>query len=146
MKNFASVFAALMLALLFVGCATGPRYDSVKDTFPPLTADAGRIFIYRDAIYNPKKTPDILLNGEAIGKSEAAGFLYIDRPAGEYKIEIAGESSPPAIFTLSRGQTLYVRIGLHSNLVINRQYPEVVDDATGQREIVACKYVGGIQK
>ncbi len=146
MKNLLSSLAMIILVALFSGCTTGPGYNAVKDTFPPLAANAGRIFIYRDAIYNPSKTPAVLLNGEQAGLSRAQGFFYIDRPAGEYKAALSGESGPPASFTLSPGQTLYVRIGLHSNLAINHQYPEVVDATTAQREIVSCKYISDAQK
>jgi hypothetical protein len=149
MKNLLAFLAIIGLSSFFAGCTTtGPAYKSVKDTFPPPAADAGRIFIYRDAVYNPSKMPAILLNGEQVGLSKAQGFFYIDRPAGEYKVELFGEGGPPASFTLSPGQTLYVRIGLHSNasLTINHQYPEVVDDTIALRELVSCKYTGGAQQ
>jgi len=146
MKNLLARLIIVGSVSFFAGCTTGPGYNSVKDTFPPPVADTGRIFVYRDAVYNPKKTPAVLLNGEEVGLSKTQGFFYVDRPAGEYKIEISGESGPPVSFTLDRGQTVYVRISLHSNLVINHQYPEIVDAATAQREIVFCKYAGSQPK
>jgi hypothetical protein len=146
MKKLLPFLAMVVLASFFAGCTTGPRYNAVIDAFPPLAADAGRVFIYRDAIYNPSKMPAVLLNGEQAGISKAQGFFYVDRAAGEYNVALSGESGPPASFTLSPGQTLYVRIGLHSNLTSNHQYPEVVDATTAQREIVSCKYTGGAQK
>jgi hypothetical protein len=147
MKKLLTFLAMVVLASFFSSCTTtGPLYNAVKDTFPPPAADAGRIFIYRDAIYNPSKTPAVLLNGEQAGLSKAQGFFYVDRPAGEYNVVLSGESGPPASFTLSPGQILYVRIGLHSNLTINHQYPEVVDATIAQREIVSCKYTGDAQK
>jgi hypothetical protein len=147
MKNLLAFLATAVVALFFAGCTTaGPHYTAVKDSFPPLAAGTGRIFVYRDAIYNPSKMPAVLLNGEQVGLSKAQGFFYIDQPAGACKVELSGESSPPASFTLSAGQTLYVRIGLHSNLTINHQYPEVVDAATAQRELTYCKYTGAAQK
>jgi hypothetical protein len=156
MKKLLTFLAMAVLASFFAGCTTttGPGYNAVKDTFPALAANTGRIFIYRDAIFNPSKMPAVLLNGEQVGLSKAQGFFYVDRPAGEYKVEVSGESSPAASFTLSSGQTLYVRIGLHSNfgmdpntgMVNNHQYPEVVDDTTARRELAFCKYTGGEPK
>jgi biopolymer transport protein ExbD len=152
MKKLLPFLATVVLALFFAGCATGPilpgwtsgsSYNSVKDTFSPIAADAGRIFIYRDAIYGPSKTPAVLLNGEQAGLSKAQGFFYVDRPGGEYKVEVAGEKGSPASFTLSPGQTVYVRINVHTNLTLIILYPEVVDASIAQRELTRCKYTSG---
>jgi hypothetical protein len=152
MKKLLPFLATTALALFFAGCTTGPilpgwtsgpSYNSVKDTFPSIAANAGRIFIYRDAIYSPGKTPAILLNGEPAGLSKAKGFFYVDQPAGEYKVEVAGEKSSPASFTLSPGQTVYVRINVHANLTLVILYPEVVDASIAQHELTSCKYTSG---
>jgi len=144
MKKLLSFLATVTLALFFAGCATGLSYNSLKDSFPPLAAGTGRIFIYRDAVYNPGKTPAVLLNGEQVGLSKARGFFYVDRPAGDNKVEVAGENSPPAGFTLGAGQTIYVRISVHATFtspsIQSLQYPEVVDTATAEREIASCKH------
>jgi hypothetical protein len=149
MKKLLTCLATVVFALFFAGCTTGPHYTAVIDTFPPLAAGAGRIFVYRDAILNPGKTPAVLLNGQQVGLSKAQGFFYVDQPAGDYKVELSGETSPPASFTLSPGQIIYVRIGLHTGLVNNmpknRQYPKVVDAATAQHELLYCKYTGAAQ-
>jgi hypothetical protein len=146
MKKLLMFLTLAGLLSFLTACATGPSYKTVVDSFPPLAAEAGRIFVYRDAIYNPSKMPAILLNGAQIGLSRAQGFIYVDRPAGDYKVELAGENAPPAAFTLAHGQTVYVRIGLHSTLAGNHQYPEVVDDSVALREIVSCKYTGETPK
>jgi hypothetical protein len=152
MKKLLTFLTTVGLALFFAGCTTtgGPRYNAVKDSFPPPAAGTGRILVYRDALLNPAKTPAVLLNGEQIGLSKVQGFFYVDRPAGEYKVELAGEGSPPASFTLSPGQTVYVGIGVHTNVVntimINRQYPKIIDDATAQHELLYCRYTGTAQK
>jgi biopolymer transport protein ExbD len=152
MKKLLPFLATVVLALFFAGCTTGPiipgwtsdpSYNSVKDTFPPIAAGAGRIFIYRDAIYSPSKTPAVLLNGEQAGLSKAQRFFYVDWPAGEHKVEVAGEKSPPASFTLSPGQTVYVRISVHTNFSSVILYPEVVDASIAQRELPHCKYTSG---
>jgi hypothetical protein len=146
MKSLLPFVALVGLMSFFSGCTTGPSYRSVKDSFPPLAAGAGRIFIYRDAIYNPAKMPTILLNDKPVGVSKAQGFFYVDQPADEYKIELVGEGGPPCNFSVRAGQTVYVRISLHSNLVLNHQYPEVVDASIAEREIANCKYVGAALK
>ena len=152
MKNRLPFLATVAFALFFAGCTTtgGPRYPAVKDTFPPLAAGTGRILVYRDALLNPAKMPAVLLNGGPIGLSKAQGFFYVDQPAGEYKVELSGEGSLPASFTLSPGQTVYVGIGVHTSIVnatmVNRQYPEVVDATTAQHELLYCRYTGAAQK
>jgi biopolymer transport protein ExbD len=140
---FVLFFSGCNTGPIFPGWASGPSYNSVKDTFPSIAANAGRVFIYRDAIYSPGKTPAVLLNGGPAGLSKAQGFFYVDRPAGEYKVEIAGEKSSPASFTLSPGQTVFVRINVHTNLSWVLLYPEVVDASIAQRELIRCKYTSG---
>ncbi len=152
MKKLLPFLATVVLASFFAGCTTkpilpgwasGPSYNSVKDTFPPIAAGAGRSLIYRDAIYGPSKTPAVLRNGEQAGCTKAQGFFYGDRRAGEYKTAVAGEESSPASFTLSPGQTVYVRINVHTNLSWMILYPEVVDVSVARRELVPCKYTEG---
>jgi biopolymer transport protein ExbD len=144
MKKLLACLALFVLASFFAGCTTtGPRYTAVEDNFPPLAAGTGRIFVYRDAIYNPSRMPAVLLNGEQVGLSKAQGFFYVDQPAGECKIGLSGESNPPASFTLSAGQTVYVRINVHTNLSQTILYPEVVDASIAQRELTTCKYTSG---
>jgi hypothetical protein len=152
MKKLLPVLAMVALALFFAGCSTtgGPRYSAVKDTFPPLAAGTGRILVYRDALINPAKMPAVLLNGNRIGLSKVQGFFYVDQPAGDYKVELAGENSPPASFTLNPGQIVYVGIGVHTSIVntimINRQYPKVVDATTAEHELLYCRYIGAAQQ
>ncbi|HWZ93602.1 MAG TPA: hypothetical protein VNW30_00235 [Opitutaceae bacterium] len=152
MKKLLTFLATVVLASFFAGCSTtgGPRYNAVKDTFPMLAAGTGRILVYRDALLNPAKRPAVLLNGEPIGLSKVQEFFYVDQPAGAYKVELSGEGSPPASFTLSPGQTVYVGIGVHTRIVktimINCQYPKVVDATTAQHELLYCRYTGAAQK
>jgi len=155
MKKLRTLLTTVLFAAFFASCTTtGPSYKSVKYSLPPIPAGSGRVFVYRDAVLNPKKVTPILFNGEQVGLSKALGFFYLDIPADNYKVELSGESGPPVSFTLSAGQTLYVRINVHSNfgmdpksnMIRNHQYPEVVDDATAQRELVPCKYTGPAQQ
>ena len=45
-------------------------------------------------------------------------------------------------FTLDPGQTRYVRTVVGLGFFVGRVYPELVDDATGQKEIEEASYIG----
>jgi hypothetical protein len=137
----------LTLALTLSACL-GPRqdYNTLKSSLPAPSTDIGRIFVYRDAVFSPHRSPAVVLNGHEIAPAKALGFFYMDQPAGDHTVAIAGESAQPLRFTLAPGQILYVRINLHTTLPVSRFYPTIVDATTAQREMAMCKIVETAQK
>jgi type 1 glutamine amidotransferase len=133
--RFPSFFS---FALLFISAV--PGLFAAKDLFPPLSGDAGRLVIYRDAILSPQKQPTVLLDGIEVGSTQSRSFFYLDRPTGNYTFAIAGETAAPVNVTLNKGKTTYVRINVHSTPVSSELYPSVVDADTAKRELASCKY------
>ena len=85
------LFVVLSLAFL-AGCATGPSYTEVKNTFPELTADKGRIFFYRDGgLFGGGIQPSIRLNGDVIGDAVPGGFFFRDVKPGVYDVSVNTE-------------------------------------------------------
>jgi hypothetical protein len=102
-------------------------------------ADAGRIYFYRTAVMGAAIQPDVKVNGQAVGSAKPQGFFYIDRPAGEYKIETSTEVTRTLSLVLEKGQARYVRLNISLGFFAGHVFPELVEDAVGTKEIADCK-------
>jgi hypothetical protein len=142
MKKIVALLILACSALFVAGCASGPNFGAVKDTFPPVGQDMGRIFFYRSAVLGAAIQPDVKLNGEKVGSAKPQGFFYVDRPAGQYKVETSTEVSRSLSFVLERNQTRYVRLNVSMGFFVGHVYPELIDSTIGAQEIAGCKSGG----
>jgi len=142
MKKILTLTIIAGLASLFAGCASGPEYTAAAKSIPPLSPDQGRIYIYRTTVLGAALQPTIKINDQAVGDSKAEGFLYVDEPPGEYKIVTSTEVTRTLSLTLEKGQTRYVRCNVSMGFFVGHVYPELVDNAIGEKEIMSCKYTG----
>ncbi len=112
MRKFNLLILVTLALSLATSCATtGPTYEEMLNDIPALKTDSGRIFFYLTEY--PVKTAKVKLNGEKAGLLEPMSFFYIDRPAGEYTIQVyrghAGIiSMDKLILKLAPGEMRYV--------------------------------------
>jgi hypothetical protein len=133
---------ALLAAVLLAGCATsGITYTELQPKLTPPVEGQGRIFIYRTAILGAAVQPSVKLNDVAVGSAVPRGFIYLDRPAGDYTISTATEVTRTLSLTLSPGQVRYVRLNIGMGFFVGHVYPELVEDAEGQADIASCHLV-----
>ena len=137
----------LLLALLTVavlaGCATsGTTYADLQQKLGPPAAGQGRIFIYRTAVIGMAVQPSVKLNDVVVGSAVPLGFMYVDRPAGDYTISAATEVTRTLSLTLAPGQIRYVRLGISFGFFVGHVYPELVDSTEGAADIANCHLVG----
>lgn len=142
LKRLTSFVPAAALALALSACATGATFSDMQSKIPPLGADNGRIYIYRTALIGAAIQPSVKVNGETVGDAVPDGFLYVDRPAGDYKISTSTEVERDLSLSLAPGQTRYVRLAMSMGFFAGHVSPELVDDAEGQRDISALHYAG----
>lgn len=140
MKARSRLFFFVMIFLAMGGCATGPKFTEIAPTFSQLSADKGRIYIYRTAIMGAAVQPEVKLNGEVIGKAVPGGFFYVDREPGNYEILTSTEVDRKLSFTLDEGQKRYVRLNISMGFFVGHVYPELIDPQTGEKEIQECSY------
>ena len=95
---------SLVSALLFSGCATGPKYSAVASTFPSLAPQKGRIYFYRPSAMGAGVQPDIKLNGEKVGTAKPHGFYFVDRDPGSYEVTATTETEKKLTFMLEPNQ------------------------------------------
>jgi hypothetical protein len=140
MKNI--IRTAVLLCVLFtIGCASGPKYAEVAQTIPKLRSDQGRIYVYRNSVLGAAVQPDVKLNGEVIGSSPAKGFYFVDRDPGNYTMITSTEVDRSLSFVLEAEQTRYVKLNISMGFFVGHVYPELVEEAVGQKEIQECSYV-----
>lgn len=135
--------AALLVLLLSACAASGPKLSEMKASMPQLKADAGRIYFYRkSSMLGAAMQPNIMLNGRVVGESKPGGFFFVDDTPGAKEVATSTEVERKLTFTLERGQTRYVRTAVGMGVVAGRVYPELVDNATGEKELEETGYTG----
>jgi hypothetical protein len=142
MKKLLSLLLIIGSAAFMSGCATGPKYSQVKASIPVLAPDNGRIYFYRTAVMGAAIQPSVKLNDQVVGTAKPGGFFYVDRPAGDYKVETSTEVKRELSLTLDNGQSRYIRLEISLGFFAGHVYPVLVEDATGESEIENCSYTG----
>jgi hypothetical protein len=130
------------LVCLVAGCASGPKYAQVCNTFPAVGPEQGRIFVYRTTALGAAVQPDVKLNDEKIGSAKPKGFFYADRPPGDYRISTSTEVKRTLSLTLDKAQTRYVRLNMSIGFFVGHCYPELVEPDVGAKEIQKCSFIG----
>lgn len=141
LKWIAKAVTVCVFGLVLAACASGPKYSEMQSAIPNLTANTGRIYIYRTTAVGFAVQPDVKINGEVVGSAAPDGFFYVDRPPGNYTITTSTEVSRSLTLTLDSGQTRYVKLDISMGFFVGHVYPELVDDATGDKDIASLHYM-----
>ncbi|HWP20106.1 MAG TPA: DUF2846 domain-containing protein [Burkholderiaceae bacterium] len=134
--------AASVVALLSA-CASGPKMADVQSSIPTLKQGQGRIYFYRsNSMVGAAMQPDVVLNGQVVGKSKPGGFFFVDQPPGAMQVSTSTEVEKKLTFTLAAGEVRYVKTTIGMGLLVGRVYPELVDKPVGEKEIQEMSYIG----
>jgi hypothetical protein len=135
--------AVVALAALLAACASGPKLAEIKSSIPAVKPGEGRIYVYRDgSMMGAGIQPNVLINGKVVGESKPGGFFFVDLPPGPVVVSTSTEVEKKLTLTLDAGQTRYVRTAVGFGVLVYRVYPELVDDAQGNRELAETSYIG----
>jgi hypothetical protein len=141
--NAPGLLIALLAAMLLAGCATsGVTYTELQPKLAAPAAGQGRIFIYRTSVLGAAVQPSVKLNGVVVGSAVPRGFIYLDRPAGDYTISTETEVTRTLSLTLAPGQVRYVKLNIGIGFFVGHVYPELVGDTDGKSDIANCHLVG----
>ena len=120
--------------LLYACAATGPKLETVIDSFPPLGENNGRLFFYREyATFGSAMRPDIFVCGKQVGKSVPGGVFYVDLPAGECDITIPAMLHPgerSLRVNISPRGMQYIRTWIGGSGFVGRTNMELVPETT----------------
>jgi hypothetical protein len=132
---------ALLAALTFVGCATGPSFADYQTTVQPVAQDMGRIWFYRPSkMIGAAVQPMVRINDTPVAKAQPGSYFYADRAPGEYKISCSTEWTHKKMLQLGAREEKYVRLTMAPGLVVGHVIPSIVDAEKGLREIAKCKH------
>jgi hypothetical protein len=133
---------ALVGSFLLGGCASGPSYSQMQSTIPPVPADKGRVYFYRDSVLGAAVQPSVRLDGQEVGTAKPKGFFYVDVAPGNHVVETTTEVSRRLSFTIDQGATRYVKLSISMGFAVGHVYPALVDADVGQKGVAECKYAG----
>ena len=148
MKAFAIRLVTLFgVALLAVGCASGPKYSEMAAKMPNLKPGDGRVYFYRESsMMGAAVQPDIRLNGQVVGTSKPGGYFYVDRPAGTYVAAASTETEKTASFTLDAGETKYLKSAPSFGLVVGRIVITLESADKAKTELASLSNTGPMPK
>jgi hypothetical protein len=132
---------AIIAVALVAGCASGPKFSEIKSTIPPVSADQARVMFYRTTAFGAAVQPEVRLNGVVVGTAVPNGFFWTDRPPGSYEVSTTTEVERKLTFILDKGDVRYVRFDIGFGFFVGHVIPELVDNATGEKEIADLSYV-----
>ncbi len=141
-----TITAAILVATLASGCASGPAYNDMKASFAATPTGQGRIFFYRTTTLGAAVQPSIYLNGDVVGTAVPGGFFYVDRPAGKFEVSASTETENKLTFVVDPGQTRYVRLDMSIGFFVGHVVPRLVDEADGAKEIQETKFAAEAPK
>jgi hypothetical protein len=123
--------ALMAFVMALAGCAaSGPRYAEVEASMPSLRAGQGRIVFFRSTGMGPAVRPDIRLNGEVVGTSEAGSFFFVDRPAGRYTASARTEVESSVEVLVREGDVSYVESSITMGVFVG--HPRLSTRAAGE--------------
>lgn len=117
--------------LALQACAGGLLQKGGAQALPPLEPSKGRVVFYRTSSLGAAYIPDVLLNGERVGRPNRPGVFFKDVPPGSYAVTTT-LTSRVVHFALAAGEKKYIR--LTSGFFESHLHPELVDAATGEAE------------
>lgn len=129
-RNLAAL--VLLLALL---CSSGPAAANALPIEPP-PPELARIYFYRQA--QPLMvalSPDVIVNGKAVGDLSLGEVFYRDAQPGRYRVFLSGDPDHVVELSLSAGEIGFVRCTLRVGLGTTRLSAESVADAEARLEI-----------
>jgi hypothetical protein len=141
MKRFLRWSGLLLVLMMLSACATGAPFSEINPSLIPEAPETGRIFFYRPSGVGAAVIPNVVLNGETVGKAVGQGFFYIDRPAGEYTVVTSTEVKRKVSFVLENGQARYIRFKISMGFFAGHVYGELVDEDEALPELKKCKFI-----
>lgn len=141
-RRLVYLIVGLLTLLLLAGCASGPKYAEVADSFTSLDPAQGRIYIYRTTALGAAVQPQVLLDGNVVGKAVPKGFFFVDVEPGAHKILTSTEVDRTLSLVVDEGQTRYVRLNIGIGFFVGHVYPELVEPDVGAAEIRDLSYTG----
>jgi Protein of unknown function (DUF2846) len=124
------------VAVLLVGCATGPKFSDQATKIKPLPPDQTRIYVYRlPALLGAAIQPAVLLDGERVGSAVPGGVFFVDVAPGRHILSVTSDTELILPLNAIANETKYVRLMVEPSTWTTNIRPVAVDTEIGQHEI-----------
>lgn len=145
MTRLGCLLAAVAVSLP-LACATGPTYEDLEASLPPLAAGVGRIFVYLpDSTEVPSFFPQLTLDGAPLGTLRTGTYLYADRPAGHHVVDVhvreeaaafgsQGKTDPVDVM-LAPGERVYIAANTLAGIGLLKVTLTPVPPDAGERDM-----------
>ncbi|KQV96897.1 DUF2846 domain-containing protein [Rhizobacter sp. Root1221] len=142
-RTFLKLAAAVAVAAVLSGCATGVKYQDMANTIPAVKPNQGRVYFLRSSsMVGAAIQPEIRLDGQVVGESKPGGFFFVDKAPGNYLASTSTETEKTLSFTLAAGETKYVRTSPSFGLLVGRIVVELETPDKAQAELPSLSFTG----
>jgi hypothetical protein len=143
--KFAKI-AAIGLVMLLTGCASGVKYNDMKESITAIQPGQGRIYFMRSgSMMGAALQPNINLDSKPIGVSKPGGFFYVDAAPGSHDVATSTEVTNHLTFVLAPGETKYVKTSVGFGLVVGHIVPELINADEAKEMLPDLSYLTGDQ-
>ena len=132
------VFAAAVS--LISGCASAPKSTKSSPSAPALSIDQGRIWVYwPNKKWRPKDEFAVQANYNVAGMARQGSAFYVDKPPGNYLVDVTLMGRTKCYLRLPAGTTAYVRVTEVPRLSGRAYRLEEVSEAADLEELRQCE-------
>lgn len=136
---FSRIFAALVLSVALVGCASVPMGDAKQDaalkTFSAKPDKAG-IYIYRNESIGAAITMDVAIDGAPIGQTGAKTFLYKEVAPGKHTVSSKAENTDTVEISAVAGKIYYIWQEVKIGFMMARTKLNLVTEEEGKKGVL----------
>ena len=135
-----------MLVMSLISCAsTGPQYYTVKNNIAELPSERSRLVFYRpDILFGAGGQPNILLDGNKVGRSLRGTIFYVDIEPGKHRITVPAMLYPGETtinIEAMQGEVVYVKTSMGGASFIGRTDVEVIGAEQATKEIESLVFL-----
>ena len=137
--SFINACCISVLVLAAPACSMMPSLQGGAQSFPSLESGKGRVIIYRTSTIGSESAPEVLLNGDKLGKLDRDSVIFRDVSPGSYAVTTT-MTAKVVHFSLRAGEKKYVK--LNRDLFASHTYPELIESANGEPEASRLRVMG----
>jgi len=136
------LFAALLLSLALVGCASvpmgDPNQDAAAKTFQ-VPADKAGIYVYRNESIGTAVKMDVIIDGQNIGETAARTFFYKEVAPGKHTVTSKAENTDTVEVDLKPGSLAFIWQEVKMGLMFARTKLHLVSEEEGRKGVMETR-------
>ncbi len=136
--------AWILIFIFIAGCAaSGKKFTEIESSIESIPAEMGRVIFYRgNSLLGAAITSDLYMDDVIVGRSVRGSFFYVDSVPGDIEVSATTEAKKKLTFTLSSGETKYVKTSVGLGLVVGRIIPTLVSKEDAEKVLPNLAYIG----